>query len=122
MSDEMTISVSLATLALRLEHLNARVQAENIARLGAGSASLFSIEMDKAYVSLQQAVTLAGSGEPALPDANTLTNLRAIPVPASASADDFILSMTRASSRYQALADGIGRQYSLMTLAIRGAR
>jgi flagellar basal-body rod protein FlgB len=119
-------ALDLAQLALRLEHLNARVQAENVARLGAGSNSLFSTQIDAAYTALRQA---AGSQEAASAlldsaarDINTFAGLERVPVPADASLDDLVMAMTRTSSRYQAIADGISRQMGLMQLAIKGAR
>jgi flagellar basal-body rod protein FlgB len=116
----------LAQLALRLEHLNARVQAENVARLGAGSSSLFSTQIEAAYAALRQAAGTAESADALLAaaarDLETFAGVTRIPVPAGASLDDLVMSMTRTSSRYQAIADGLSRQMGLMQLAIKGAR
>lgn len=124
--NEMSVSLELAQVAMRLEHLRARVLAENVARLGAGSPTLFALQIDNAYAALREAAlspTAAGKlAADATGDLDAFAGLSTGPLPANVAADDLLLQMTRASSRYQALADGIGRQYSLMTLAIRGAR
>lgn len=121
---DVAVTLDLATSALRLEHLQARLTAINIARLGAGSPTLFAARLEDSYRQLQEASPAAAAGMAAqiAADASTFAGVHTLPVPADASADDLILQLTRSSSRYQALADGIGRQYSLMTLAIRGAR
>lgn len=123
---DITATLELAKLAMRLEHLNARVATNNVARLGAGSPTLFAAQLDVAYaamqasaVSPQAATAFAAAGNA---DPESLAGVREIPTPATASADDLILQLNQTASRYGALADGIGRQYNLMALAIRGAR
>lgn len=126
MPNSTSVALDLATLALRLEHLHAGVHAENIARIGAGSPSLFSAQMDAAYAALQSAAAnpdaLATLPQESTADLRLLAGMSSLTTPPHASADDTLMALTRASSRYQALADGIGRHYSLMAIAIRGAR
>lgn len=126
MAEIESVSLELAQAALRLEHLAARVQAENIARLGAGSPTLFSTQLDAAYDALRQSAaspTQAGDlAREVRRDASTVAGVHAVPVTPDASADDLVMAMTRTEGRYKALADGIARQYGLMSLAIRGAR
>lgn len=119
-------ALDFAQLALRLEHLNARAQAENIARLGVGSNSLFKTQLDTAYAALRQAAGTPEAADALLAaasrDIKTFAGLERVPMPPDASLDDLVMSMTRTSSRYQALADGLSRQMGLMQLAIKGAR
>ena len=115
-----------AQLALRLEHLQARTLAENVARLGAGETSLFSTQLDAAYAALRASAQSPDAAETTLhaaaQDIAAFAGLAQVPTPASASPDAVLFDMTRTASSYQALADGIARQYSLLSLAIRGAR
>ena len=126
MADIEAVSLELAQAALRLEHLAARVQAENIARLGAGSPTLFSTQLDAAYDALRQSAAspmqASALARDVQRDASAVAGVHAVPAAPGASADDLVMAMTRTEGRYKALADGIARQYSLMTLAIRGAR
>jgi len=119
-------ALDLAQLALRLEHINARLQAENLARFGAGSATQFRTNLEPAYAAMQQAAGTPASARALLAtatnDLDAFAGVRDMPLPADASLDDLLMAMTRTASRYQALADGVSRQLGLMQLAIRGAR
>lgn len=121
-----TNAADLATTALRLEHLNARVQAQNIARLGNGDAAVFSLDLEAAYAALRAASMSPAAATTVITAANTelsrFAGLQEVPVPPGDSPDDRILSLTRATSRYEALADAIARHYALSRLAIQGNR
>jgi flagellar basal-body rod protein FlgB len=119
-------ALDLAQLALRLEHVNARLHAENVARFGAGSATQFGSNLEQAYAALQPAAGSPASARALLSSATQdlqgFAGVREVPLPADASLDDLLMAMTRTASRYQSLADGVSRQLGLMQLAIRGAR
>lgn len=119
-------ALDLAQLALRLEHVNARLQAENVARFGAGSATQFGTNLEQAYAALQQGAGTPASARALLAsatqDLHGFAGVREVPLPTDVSLDDLLMSMTRTASRYQALADGVSRQLGLMQLAIRGSR
>ena len=118
--------LELATLALRLEHLEAQLQAGNIARVGAGSPTVFRTALDSAYAAVRAAAESPETSRALLDAANAdLRQFAGVvpePTPANASLDDLVMSMNRTSSRYSLLADVIARQYNLVELAIRGSR
>lgn len=125
MSTDMGITLDAVHLAMNLEHVRAKVVAHNIANANVPGSQAMRLNVGEPLAQLRAALS-----DPALL-AQTLQALRAespqkyqqtLPLDTPLALDDQIAEMSAASGRYQALADGVSRQFALMQLAMRGGR
>lgn len=125
MSIDVSLTLDAVRLAMGLERARANVLAHNIAManvagnraarldLTAPLAQLSSARGDSAQFA-QTLKTLAAT--------DAMTYRRELPVDQSISLDAEVAELSAASGRFQALADGVSRQFALMQLAARGGR
>lgn len=125
MAADMGLMVDTVRLAMGLEEAKARVAAHNIAMSSVPGSKAMQLDVTEALSALRTA-----QDDP-FAFAQTLRSLQATDIaslvqPRSSGAtvalDSEVADMSAASGRYQALADGVSRQFALMQLAIRGGR
>lgn len=123
MSADMSLTVDIVRLAMGLEQARAKVAAHNIAManvpgskvmhldLGGAQAALRAVSSNPELFEPTLAALQASEGSPYLQTQVPLTPL---------ALDGEVAELSAASGRYQALADGVSRQFALMQLAIKG--
>ncbi|MDH1108441.1 hypothetical protein N5C55_22375 [Pseudomonas otitidis] len=125
MSVDTGLTVDVVRYAMGLEHLRARVAAQNIAMANVPGGKVMRLDIAGALQSLRAvrndpALLAQGLEQASLGEASIHVQER--PVEGTPALDAEVAELSAASGRYQALADGISRQYALMQLAIRGGR
>jgi flagellar basal-body rod protein FlgB len=125
MSADMGLTIDAVHLAMSLEHTRAKMAAHNIAMANVPGSRATRLD-----VAMPLAQLRAARGDVAL-FAQALDELRASdlqayeqmqPVDTPLALDGEVAEMSAASGRFQALADGVSRQFALMQLAIKGGR
>lgn len=125
MSADMGLTIDTVHLAMSLEHARAKMAAHNIATANVPGSRATRLDVGTPLSQLR-----AVRGDAAL-FAQTLAGLRAsdlqayhqpFPIDAPLALDGEVAEMSAASGRFQALADGVSRQFALMQLAIKGGR
>ncbi len=125
MTADMGLMVDTVRLAMGIEEAKARVAAHNIAMASVAGNKAMQLDIAEAISALRTA-----QSDP-FAFAQTLKSLQATDIaslvkPRSSDVtialDSEVADMSAASGRYQALADGVSRQFALMQLAIRGGR
>jgi flagellar basal body rod protein FlgB len=121
----MGLTIDAVHLAMSLEHARAKMAAYNIAMANVPGSRATRLD-----VAMPLAQLRAARGDVAL-FAQALDELRASdlqayeqmqPVDTPLALDGEVAEMSAASGRFQALADGVSRQFALMQLAIKGGR
>lgn len=125
MSADMSLAIDTVRLAMNLEQMRAKVAAHNIAMANVPGSQAMRFDSTGALAALR-----ATRGSPDL-FAQALQSLKlqdldaylqTQPTTTPLALDGEVAEMSAASGRYQALADGVSRQFALMQLAIRGGR
>lgn len=125
MSADIGLTLDAVHLAMNLEQVRARVVAHNIATANVPGSRAMRMNVGEPLGQLRAALA-----DPALL-AQTLHALKAerpqkyqqtLPLDTPLALDDQVAEMSAASGRYQALTDGVSRQFALMQLAMRGGR
>lgn len=126
MINDSKLVIDVVSTVLRLEEARAQVAAKNIAMANVPGARAVHLDISPSLANLRAAITdqqlLAESTE--LQRQQPITDLarhdgsNTNPV----SLDAEVAEISSASGRYQALADGLSRQFALMQLAIGGGK
>lgn len=125
MAADMGMMVETVRLAMGIEEAKARVAAHNIAMASVPGSKAMQLNAIEAMSALR-----AAQDDP-FAFAQTLQSLQAIDVASlvqprgnqtTVALDSEVADMSAASGRYQALADGVSRQFALMQLSIRGGK
>lgn len=125
MSADMSLAIDTVRLAMNLEHMRAKVAAHNIAMANVPGSQAMRLDSTTALAALR---TSRGSPElfaqalQSLQQQDLHAYLQTQPTTTPLALDGEVAEMSAASGRYQALADGVSRQFALMQLAIRGGR
>ncbi|NWB95789.1 hypothetical protein HX882_07815 [Pseudomonas gingeri] len=125
MSADMSLAVETVRFAMSLEQLRAKVAAHNIAMAnvpGGKAMRLNSLEPMAALRGLRNDPELFAQSLRSMQDSELAPFLQHYTPATPPSLDGEVAEMSAASGRYQALADGVSRQFALMQLAIRGGR
>lgn len=125
MSADMSLAIDTVRFAMNLEHMRARVAAHNITTANVPGSQAMRLDAAGTLAPLR-----ASRGSPelfaqalqSLQRQDLDTYLQTQPDTAPLALDAEVAEMSAASGRYQALADGVSRQFALMQLAIRGGR
>ncbi len=125
MTADMGLTIEIVRLAMGVEEARARVAAHNIAMANVPGSRAMQLDAAEAMSTLR-----AAQDDP-FAFAQTLRSLQATEIASmvqprgnqtAVSLDSEVADMSAASGRYQALADGVSRQFALMQLAIRGGK
>jgi len=123
MTADVGLTLDRVRLALAMEEARARIAAHNIAMASTPGSKAMQLDATES-----QLATGAAQHDPAA-FAQALEALSAFDGHVSVRSsnpvialDHEVADMSAASGRYQALADGVSRQFALMQLAIRGGR
>lgn len=125
MSTDMNLAIETVRFAMSLEQLRAKVAAHNIAMAnvpGGKAMRLNGYEPMAALRGLHNDPELFGQALRSLQDSELTPYLQRYTPSAPLALDGEVAQMSAASGRYQALADGVSRQFALMQLAVRGGR
>lgn len=125
MSADMGLAVDAVRLAMNLEQLRARTAARNIAMVNVPGASAMRVDVAGAFAAARGSRhddNLFAQNLEALARQDLDVYLRDIPTSTPLALDGEVAEMSAASGRYQALAEGVSRQFGLMQLAIKGGR
>jgi flagellar basal-body rod protein FlgB len=125
MSADMSIAVDAVRLAMSFEQTRAKVAAHNIAMANVPGSQALRFNVAEPLAALRSM-----RGDPELfaqtlrsMQSNDLTPyLQSYSMTTPLALDGEVAEMSAASGRYQALADGVSRQFALMQLAIQGGR
>ena len=124
MSVDMTLAVETARVAMGLEEFRAKIAAHNIATASLPCSQAMQFDASAARNQLK-----ANTGSDQLflqslraleHDFNSFLRPQSSATPLALDAE--VAEVSAASGRYQALADGVSRQFALMQLSIRGGR
>lgn len=126
MINDSKLVIDVVSTVLRLEEARAQVAAKNIAMANVPGARAAHLDISPSLAHLRAAITdqqlLAESTElqrqQPIADLMSQDDSNAKPV----SLDTEVAEISSASGRYQALADGLSRQFALMQLAIGGGK
>ena len=125
MAADMGLMVETVRLAMGIEEARARVAAHNIAMASVPGSKAMQLNATEAMSALR-----AAQDDP-FAFAQTLRSLQAADIASlvqprsnqtAVALDSEVADMSAASGRYQALADGVSRQFALMQLSIRGGK
>ena len=125
MSADMSLAIDTVRLAMNLEQMRAKVAAHNIAMANVPGSQAMRLDSTGALAALR---ATRGSPELFVQALQSLQQqdldayLQTQPTTTPLALDGEVAEMSAASGRYQALADGVSRQFALMQLAIRGGR
>lgn len=125
MTADMSLVVDTVRLAMSVEEARARVAAHNIAMANVPGSKAMKLDVTEAMSALRTAQSdpFAFAQELRSLQASDLsTFVQPRGVDAAVALDSEVADMSAASGRYQALADGVSRQFALMQLSIRGDR
>lgn len=125
MSADMGLAVDAVRLAMNLEQLRARVAAQNIAMANVPGAPAMRVDVAGALAAVRGSRgddNLFAQNLEALARQDLDLYLHEIPTSTPLALDGEVAQMSAASGRYQALAEGVSRQFGLMQLAIKGGR
>lgn len=125
MSADMGLAVDAVRLAMNLEQLRARAAAQNIAMVNVPGAPVMRVDVAGALAASRGSRhddNLFAQNLEALARQDLDVYLQDIPASTPLALDAEVAEMSAASGRYQALAEGVSRQFGLMQLAIKGGR
>ncbi|WP_338474623.1 hypothetical protein V3H56_11185 [Pseudomonas sp. MS646] len=121
----MSLAIETVRFAMDLEQMQAKVAAHNIAMAnvpGSKAMRLNRFEPMAALHGLRNDPELLGQALRAMQDSELTPYLQSYTPLSPLALDGEVAQMSAASGRYQALADGVSRQFALMQLAIKGGR
>lgn len=125
MINDASLLVDTVSAVMRLEEMRAHVAARNIAmaNVPGSRAERFdaALQYDKLRSAVGEASRLAGEVA-SLGQLRPSDLVRPETAGVTPSLDAYVLEMSSASARYQALGEGVSRQFALMRLAIGGGR
>ena len=125
MSADIGLTLDAVHLAMNLEQTRARMAAHNIANANVPGSRGMRLNVSEPLAQLRTALTdpaLLAQSLQALRDSDLQQYQQPMALDAPLALDDEVAEMSAASGRYQALADGVSRQFGLMQLAMRGGR
>lgn len=125
MSIDVSLTLDAVRLAMGLERARANVLAHNIAMANVAGNRAARLDLTAPLAQLSSArgdSALFAQTLKALAATDTMAYRRELPVDQSISLDAEVAELSAASGRFQALADGVSRQFALMQLAARGGR
>lgn len=125
MSADIGLTIDAVHLAMNLEQVRAKVTANNIANANVPGSRPMRLNLGQPLSQLRASLldpALLAQTLKTLSEADPQKYLQPLPAGAPLALDDQIAEMSAASGRYQALADGVSRQFALMQLAMRGGR
>ncbi len=125
MSADMGLTVDAVRLAMNVEHLRAKVAAQNIATANVPGAQAMRMDVSGALAGLRGSrydSSLFAQNLEALASQDLGRYLQDVPATTPLALDGEVAEMSSASGRHQALADGVSRQFGLMQLVIKGGR
>jgi flagellar basal body rod protein FlgB len=125
MINDASLLVDAVSAVMRLEEARAQVAARNIAMANVPGSRPERFDATLQYDKLRAAVLDASrfAGEVAqMADAPVTDYVQPEAAGVTLSLDAQVLEMSSASARYQALGEGVSRQFALMRLAIGGGR
>lgn len=125
MSADMGLAIDAVQLAMSLEHSRAKMAAHNIATANIPGSQAMRVSVDQPLAQLRSArgdATLFAQTLQSLQSSDLQAYQQAYPADATLALDGEVAELSAASGRYQALADGVSRQFGLMQLAIKGGR
>lgn len=123
---DTSLLIDTVSAVLRLHEARAQVAARNIAMHNVPSARVERFDASASFSRLQAAIgdqrALARevAAITAAADRDYVTELES--GKADVSLDALVLELSTASGRYQALSEGVSRQFALMKLAIGGGK
>lgn len=126
MAIDMITTMNTVSQVMKLEEARARVAAQNIAMANVPGSKVSRFDIHTPMAQLQAALTDASALSQVIHEQDSrameswVTQLPESS--ASLSLDNEVAELSAASGRYQALADGLSRQFALMQLVIRGGR
>jgi flagellar basal body rod protein FlgB len=122
----MDNTIDAVRLALRMQELAAQAASLNIANAGHAGAQPLRFDVAAAQAALADAAAGKAGGDGAAVDARlqaaeeALASAAPVPHDGAIDRDAEVADMVAASTRYQALTEGLGRSLGLMRLAIGG--
>ena len=125
MSADMSLAIDTVRLAMNLEQMRAKVAAHNIAMANVPGSQAMRLDSTGALAALRAtrgSPELFAQALQSLQQQDLDAYLHTQPTTTPLALDGEVAEMSAASGRYQALADGVSRQFALMQLAIRGGR
>lgn len=125
MSLDVGLTLDVTQVAMDLERTRAQMAAHNIAMANVPGSRAAHLDVPGAMASVRSARGDAGSFAQALGDLNGVdlaAHQRMQPLDTPLALDAEVAELSAASGRFQALADGVSRQFALMQLAIKGGR
>lgn len=125
MSADYSLTLDTVRLAMGLEELRARIAAQNIATANIPNSASLYLDSDAALGALRSARTDPDLFRRRLAETRLDEQspyLHASDTLSAAPLDAQVAELSAASGKYQALADGVSRQFALMQLAIKGGR
>lgn len=125
MTADMGLMVETVRLSMGIEEAKARVAAHNIAMANVPGSQAMQLDMTETIWALQLAQRDPFSFAQALRSLqlnDIASQVRLRSSNPAVALDSEVADMSAASGRYQALADGVSRQFALMQLAIRGGK
>lgn len=125
MSLDVGLTLDVTQVAMDLERTRAQMAAHNIAMANVPGSRAAHLDVLGAMASVRSARGDAGSFAQALGDLNGVdlaAHQRMQPLDTPLALDAEVAELSAASGRFQALADGVSRQFALMQLAIKGGR
>lgn len=125
MSADMSLAIDTVRLAMNLEQMRAKVAAHNIAMANVPGSQAMRLDSSGALAALRAtrgSPELFAQALQSLQQQDLDAYLQTQPTTTPLALDGEVAEMSAASGRYQALADGVSRQFALMQLAIRGGR
>lgn len=125
MSIDVSLTLDAVRLAMGLERARATVIAQNIAMANVPDSLAARLDLAGPLATLRTArddnATFAQALQ-ALANTDVMVYRRELSMDQPISLDTEVAEMSAASGRYQALADGVSRQFAIMQLAARGGR
>jgi len=125
MATDRGLILASVGLAMTIEEARARVAAYNIAMANMPGSKAIQLDATSSQMALRASQHDPFAFAQALKSVNALGMAGQVSLRSSnpvISLDSEVADMSAASGRYQALADGVSRQFALMQLAIRGGR
>lgn len=125
MSADIGLTLDAVHLAMSLEQTRAKMAAHNIASANVPGNRAVRLNISEPLAQLRAVLTdpaLFAQSLQALRESDLQQYEQPMALGAPLALDDEVAEMSAASGRYQALADGVSRQFGLMQLAMRGGR
>lgn len=125
MPTDMGLVIDTVQLAMSMEHSRAKMAAHNIATANVPGSQAMRVNVDQPLAQLRGArgdAALFAQTLQSLQNSEVQAYQQTYPTGTPLALDGEVAELSAASGRYQALADGVSRQFGLMQLAIKGGR